>query len=331
MGEVFEEVEAGVDFPAGEVGEAVGGEGLAGKGGDDGAVGDGAADVVEGEFRFPGGGEVAGEGAEEGIAGTGGVGDLGEGEGGAAEEIESAAGQGELGGRRAFRVAGEKDGSELAELDDDVAGAFFQEALAGDDEVGGFAELAGFGFVDDEEIDAAEHLVEVVVGDGDPEIHGVSGDEGLSRRELIHHLELVERMHVGEDDDGRGGGVGGDFRSPVLEDVDGDGEGVAVVHVLVVGAGPRESVALGALEAVGADVAGGEEIQVVLGKILADHSDEVDGGGEIGGGESGEGSGAAEQVFPFRSRGLDVVDGDGAADEDGGVGGGHAQVLDFKP
>lgn len=56
MGEVLEEVEAGVYFAAAEVGEAVGGEGLAGEGGDDGAVGDGAAEVVEGEFRFPGGG-----------------------------------------------------------------------------------------------------------------------------------------------------------------------------------------------------------------------------------------------------------------------------------
>ena len=35
VGEVFEEGEAGIDFLAGEVGEAVGGEGLAGKGGND--------------------------------------------------------------------------------------------------------------------------------------------------------------------------------------------------------------------------------------------------------------------------------------------------------
>lgn len=86
VGEVFEEGEAGLDFLAGEVGEAVGGEGLASEGGDDGAVGDGTADVVEGEFCFPSRGKVSGEGTEEGIAGTGGVGDLGEREGGAAEE-----------------------------------------------------------------------------------------------------------------------------------------------------------------------------------------------------------------------------------------------------
>ena len=97
MGEVFEEGEAGLDVGAGEVGEAVGGEGLAGEGGDDRAVGDGAADVIEGEISFPGGGEVSGEGTEEGIAGAGGVGDLGEREGGAAEEIEVRPRQAEFG------------------------------------------------------------------------------------------------------------------------------------------------------------------------------------------------------------------------------------------
>jgi len=86
VGEVFEEIEAGVDFPAGEVGEAVGGERLTGERGDHGAVGDGAAEVVKGELGFPGGGEMSGEGTEEGIAGAGGVGDLGEGKSGAAED-----------------------------------------------------------------------------------------------------------------------------------------------------------------------------------------------------------------------------------------------------
>ena len=135
-------------------------------------------------------------------------------------------------------LIGEEDGTELAELDDDVAGALFQQALAGDDEVGGFAEFAGFRFVDDEEVDAEEDFVEVVVGDGNPEIHGIGSDEGILCGELIHHLELVEGMHVGEDNDGSGRCGGGHLGRPVLEDIDGDGEGVASVHVLVVGTGP---------------------------------------------------------------------------------------------
>lgn len=88
MGEVFEEFQAVFDVFPGDMGEAVGGKGLAGEGGDDGAVDDGLADIVEGEFAFSGGGEVSGEGAEEGIARAGGIGDFCEGEGGAAEEVE---------------------------------------------------------------------------------------------------------------------------------------------------------------------------------------------------------------------------------------------------
>ena len=144
----------------------------------------------------------SGEGAQEGIARSGGVGDFAEGEGGAAEEVEGGAGEGEFGVGGVLGFLGEEDGAEFAEFDDDVGGSFFEEALSGEDEVGGLAEIAGFGFVDDEEVDALEDLVEVIAGDGDPEIHGIRGDEGFFRGELVHHLQLVERVHVGEDDHG---------------------------------------------------------------------------------------------------------------------------------
>ena len=51
---------------------------------------------------------------------------------------------------------GKEDGAEFAEFDNDVGGAFIEKDLAGDDEVGGFAEIAGLGLVDDEEVDAAD-------------------------------------------------------------------------------------------------------------------------------------------------------------------------------
>ncbi len=69
---------------------------------------------------------------------------------------------------------------------------------------------------------------------------------------------------------------------------------------------------------------------MLLGEILANDADEMDRGGKIGGGETGERGRAAEQVFPFRGGSFDVVDGDRAADEDGGVGVGHAGVLTLK-
>ena len=72
---------------------------------------------------------MSGEGTEEGIAGAGGVGDLGEREGGAAEEGNAReggkVGSGE-GGIDEMLFIREKDGSELAELDDDVARPLLQ-------------------------------------------------------------------------------------------------------------------------------------------------------------------------------------------------------------
>ena len=56
VGEIFQEGEAGLDVLAGDVGEAVCREGLAGEGCDDRAIDDGLAEIVEGEFPFPGGG-----------------------------------------------------------------------------------------------------------------------------------------------------------------------------------------------------------------------------------------------------------------------------------
>ncbi len=238
MREVFEQVQAIFDVFPGNVGEAIRGKSLAGEGGDNGAVDDGLADVVEGKVLFSGGSEVAGEGAEEGIAGAGGVGDLSEGEGGAAEEVEFLAREGEFGGWGALGVFGEEDGAEFAEFDNDVGGAFFEEGVTGDDEVGGLAEIAGLGLIDDEEVDFFKDFMKVVVGDGDPEIHGICRDKGFSAGELLYHLELVDRVHVGKHDDWGAGHFSWDFRGPVFQNIDGDRERIAIVHVFVVFAGP---------------------------------------------------------------------------------------------
>ena len=111
---------------------------------------------------------------------------------------------------------GKEDGAEFAEFDDDIGGAFIEKDLTSDDEVGGFAEIAGLGFVDDEEVDFFKDFMKVVVGDGDPEIHGIGCDERLLSRELIDHLELIDRVHIGEHDDLGGGHFRRDFRGPVF-------------------------------------------------------------------------------------------------------------------
>lgn len=139
---------------------------------------------------------MSGEGTEEGIACAGGIGDFGERECGAAEEIEFRAREGEFRGWRTLGMFGKQDGAEFAELDDDVGRTFIQKDLSGDDEIGSFAEIPCFRLVDHEEVDFFEDFMEVVVGDGDPEIHGIGSDERFRGGELLDHLELVDRVHV---------------------------------------------------------------------------------------------------------------------------------------
>lgn len=143
---------------------------------------------------------------------------------------------------------GKEDGAEFAEFDNDVGGAFIEKDLAGDDEVGGFAEIAGLGLVDDQEVDFFEDFMEIVVGDRDPEIHGISCNERLLSGELINHLELIDRVHVGEYDDLGGGHFRRNFRGPVFQDIDRDRKGIAIVHIFMVFTGPREGIAIRALE-----------------------------------------------------------------------------------
>ena len=64
-----------------------------------------------------------------------------------------------------------------------------------------------------------------------------------------------------------------------------------------------------------------EHVEVLLGEIMADDADEIDGAAEEGGGEGGVGGGTTEEVLGFCGGGFDVVDGDGAADDDAWSGG----------
>ena len=67
--------------------EAAGGEGLAGEGGEDGAMDDGLAQGAGIVGRRAMGSEETGHGTEEGIAGTGGIGDVIQRPGGTAEDV----------------------------------------------------------------------------------------------------------------------------------------------------------------------------------------------------------------------------------------------------
>lgn len=87
VGDAAEFLDAGGEFFRSEGLQTAGGKGLAGEGGEDRAVDDRLADDGGGVGRRALCGEVAGHTAEEGIARAGGIGDGGEGKGGAAEEV----------------------------------------------------------------------------------------------------------------------------------------------------------------------------------------------------------------------------------------------------
>lgn len=251
------------------------------------------------EFRgMRGSGEGSGQSAREGIAGSGGVGHVGEGVGRGGEEVAGA----------------EEHGSVFAFFDDHVAGAHCEEAASGGDEVAAFREHAGFVFIDDEEVDALHEVEQSGSGDIDPEVHAVGDDEWLGRA-LVENGELVVRAHVGEEDDPGGGGLRGEARVEFLEDVDGDVEGFAVVHVLVVFAGPAEGAAFDGVDVGRADAAAGEEVAVFCGEVGSDDGAEVDFRGKRGG-ERGVGSASAEEIVMDFRVGVDGIEGDGTGDED---------------
>ncbi len=127
---------------------------------------------------------------------------------------------------------------------------------------------------------------------------------------------MVVGGHVGEDDDFCAGGGGGDLDGPIFEDVEADAVGGALVHVGVVFARPGEGFVFRTLDAGEGDAVFFEHLEVILGEIMADDADEIDRAAEEGGGEGGVGGGTTEEVLGFCGGGFDVVDGDGAADDD---------------
>ena len=257
--------------------------------------------------------EGANESPKEGIACAGGI----------SQDVDRVGREAEKGvsSEAVLGSRAEDHGPEFAKFDDNVRGAFFLKKRAGSNEVVLSGEEAGFGFVEDEEVDLLENLVEVILSDLDPEIHGVGNDELFLRRYLREELELIEGGHVGEDDELGVLDLGRNLDLPVFQDVDGNVVGGAVVHVLMVFARPGEGGLVGLFKRGEVDAIVGKHVEMLLGEVMADDANEVGGGllaRSLGSGEGGKGGAAAEKVRFVSSRGFDVVDGDRAADEDFG-------------
>ena len=198
-------------------------------------------------------------------------------------------------------------------FDGDVAGAAVTEPARGAEEIGFAREEAGFGVVEDEHIDAGKELEKAGLGDIDPEVHGV-GDGEFWFLHLIENEVLEVGGDIPEENEGEFFVRGGELGFEIGEDIEIGGEGCAVIHVLFVAAVPAEGFALDDLEAGQIDISFFPDGAVVGGKIVADDTDEADGGVEASG-ESCERGGAAKEIGAIFFGGLHTVDADRSDDE----------------
>ena len=230
--------EASGNIGLGDVLQFVSAEGFAGVAGSNAAVDDGLNEVGKGGLGLPIGAEPAGHAAKEAVTSTGGVKDGVQWVGGAGEEV--------------LRLFTKEVTAVLATLDDDKARAFGLQLATGFDEVGGLGELLGLAVVDDEEIDLFHDVMQALIGDADPEIHGIGNDE-VSLSELFQGLHLIVGTHVGQNSDLSRGSGGVEFWQPGFQHIDADGMRGAIVHVLMVFTAPGEGGATAALEAIQGD------------------------------------------------------------------------------
>lgn len=213
------------DVGLGDFLELVGAEGFAGEAGGDAAVDDGLAEVFKVRLGLALGTEPTSHAAEEAVACARRIKDGVERIGGAGEEV--------------LGLFTEEVAAVLATFHDDKTGAFGLKFAACFDEVGGAGEFLGLAVVDDQEVDLFQHVMQALVGDVDPEIHGV-GDDEISTGELLHGLDLIVRAHVRQHGDLGSGGGGVQLRQPGFQDIDAHGVRGAIVHVFMIFTTPGE-------------------------------------------------------------------------------------------
>ncbi len=276
-------------------------ESLTGVAGDDRAVNDGSLQVVKGGLGFAIGGQPASQATEEGVSGAGWVKDAGQWISGAGEEVA---------------VFAEEVAAVLTALHDDVFGAFGEETTACFNEIGRASEFLGLTIIDDEQVDALEHVMQALIGNADPQIHRVGGDE-IDGTALVEHLHLVFGMHVGRDGDlGLLRGVW-ELDGPVFQHVHGHVVRGAVVHVLMVFTRPGEGGAAAALETVEIDTVTCEHVEMGFWEIVSDDANEMDGLAEDACGQCCVAGGATEEVLLGILWGFDIIESDTTSDDNG--------------
>jgi hypothetical protein len=160
--------------------------------------------------------------------------------------------------------------------------------------------------VDEEEIPLLQRFQERRPEVVDPVVHRVAAGEPDGRH-LRADVALEVGLDVAEEEIRLGPVMLGKFGVEVGEDVELGPQSGAVVHVGRVDARPEEGLASGyALEAGEVDVAGGQEVGVLLVEVISDDPDDAD-GGEVARGERDVGRSASEHPIDFSVRRFDAV------------------------
>ena len=188
-------------------------------------------------------------------------------------------------------------------------------ALGGREQAVFARELAGLLFVDHQDVDLLEHLEQVLVGDVDPQSHGVEADHRGPLGHGVQHLQLQAGLDIREEQM-RGVLVGlGQLGAEVLEAVEVRLQRVAVVHILVIAALPPEGEPpVDGLEPVDVHAARLEISDGLAREVFSDHTHELD-RREASSGHREISRRAADALLSLSLGGDDPVDGDASDDQ----------------
>jgi len=190
-----------------------------------------------------------------------------------------------------------------------------QDLAGSGDQVRALGELTQLLVVEDQAVDAADDLDQLVPGDVDPQIHRIQCDEpGVGA--LLADLELQSRLDVGEEQNLRGARRGRELGLEVLEHVQLGVKRLTRVEVPAVLALPEERLAAGdTLDVVDLGATGAQDRQLLLTEVVTDRADDVNlieqrrGEREVGGR-------SAEHPRTLAERRLDGIEGDRTDDRD---------------
>ena len=214
----------------------------------------------------------------------------------------------------------------FALFDRDDTGAEGLHFFAGLDQAGFLGQFARLAVVENEHVDTLEQFEERGLGNVNPEVHRV-GDDELGFLHLAEHLQLQFGGDVGQENKVARFVMVGKGRREGFDNIERDRAGLAGVHIPHVFAGPAEGLARIALHAFEVDAALLQKVPMVGREIFADDGHEVD-RREIPGGHRGVGSRAAEKIETFLDRRFNVIERDGANNENGH---GAAQIRRAAP